>query len=577
MYKVYCDRWQLHNMTMPALKLVNPKVELEVNKAGSFDFTIYPQHPYYDMLNRLKSIVTVYQNDRLIFRGRILNTELGMYNQKKVTCEGELAFLVDSTIRPYSFQGDVPDLFEYLITEHNKQVGTEKQFKVGQVTVTDPNGYITRADSTYPTTYDCIMNKLVNSLGGYLQFRHETDGVYIDYLADFTVLNQQDIELKKNILDLTDSTKGEGIATAIIPLGAKIAEEGVDTESQKRLTIESVNEGKDYVYDQEAVDRYGWIFKVVTWNDVTVASNLLRKANEQLGQSVLLENTVEVNAVDLSGTDKTISSFSVGAYNNVVSPLHDLNRRMLVKKMTLNLTAPQNDKLTLGDTRKTLTEQDKDNSSAADEKLDDILGKVESIKEVHQGTEPPEDITDIWLDTSLTPPTFKRWNGEQWVIVNDMSDEIINLREELKAEISKTSEGIRAEVSENYYTKVEAEGLVSSVSTELEQTKNEFAFNFNQFRQDLDSLENGTNAEFEQISRYIRFVDGNIILGEAGNELTLKIQHDRISFLQSNAEVAYFSNRKLYVTDGEYTNSLTLGNLGFVPNENGSTSFMKVR
>lgn len=79
-------------MTMPELKLVNPKLELEVNKTGSFTFTIYPVHPYYDRLQKLKSIILVYQNDRPIFRGRILNTEKGFKNQKQVTCEGQLAF-----------------------------------------------------------------------------------------------------------------------------------------------------------------------------------------------------------------------------------------------------------------------------------------------------------------------------------------------------------------------------------------------------------------------------------------------------------------------------------------------------
>ena len=375
MYRVYCDDYTLHNMTMPELKLVNPQVDLEVNKAGSFTFTIYPQHPYYNRLQRLKSIILVYKNDQVIFRGRILDTEKGFKNQKQVTCEGELAFLLDSTMRPYSFTGSVEEYFSLIITEHNKQVEAAKQFKVGTVTVTDPNDYITRSDKTYPTCYDCLMSKLVNSLGGYLQFRHEEDGVYIDYLADFTVLNSQDIELKKNILDLTDTLKGEDIATAIIPLGAKIEEEGVEEENQKRLTIEDVNDGKDYVYDEEAVAAYGWIFKVVTWDDVTIATNLLRKANEELAKAILTEGTLEVKAVDLSGTNADISSFSIGAYNKVISPEHDLDELMPVMKMSLNLTAPQNDTLTLGITRKSFTEQDKENN----DKWGNIVETVETI------------------------------------------------------------------------------------------------------------------------------------------------------------------------------------------------------
>lgn len=543
MYKVFCDEWQIYNMTMPSLKLVNPKADLEVNKAGSFTFTIYPQHPYYDKLQKMKSIILIYQNDRVIFRGRILNSSKGFYNQKQVTCEGELAFFVDSTIRPYDFQGDVPEYFAFLIGEHNKQVKASKQFKVGNVTVTDPNGYITRSDSTYPTTYDCITSKLVNSLGGYIQFRHETDGVYVDYLADFTTLNSQDIELKKNILDISEDEKGEGIATAIIPLGAKIEEEGVDAEEQKRLTIESVNDGKDYVYNPEAVEKYGWIYKTVTWDDVTLPENLLRKANEELSGAILFENTIEVNAVDLSGTNKEISSFSVGSYNNVKSKQHGIERMMLVKKLSLNLNAPQNDTMTLGDTRKTFTEQDKENS----DKIGEVIEKTEIV------------ISDYLINKPV------------------INQQIQTVREELISSIEQEATDIRTEVSENYYLKDDAETLNQSVGTQLEQTKDEFNFTFNEFRQNIDDLEAGTNAEFEEIKKYIRFVDGKILLGIVGNELELQLANDRISFFQNGSEVAYFTNNRFYVKDGEFTNSLTLGNFAFIPRSNGNLSFKKVR
>ena len=594
MYKVYCDKWLLYDTNVDGLKIIDPKLDLEVNKTGSFTFTIYPSHPYYSFLKKLKSIITVYQDKEIIFRGRILNDEKGFRNEKQVTCEGELAFLLDSTQRPYEFKGDISELFTQFINNHNSQVEESKRFKVGKITVKDPNGYINRSDTTYLSTYDSVFKKLIDTHGGYLNIRHESDGIYIDYLEDFTRLNSQDIELCKNILDLKEITKGEDIVTAIIPLGAKIKEEqpeqsekptaneSIETEQtqqkeERRLTIESVNGGKDYVYDEKAVEQFGWIFKAVTWDDVTLPENLLRKGKEELSNSFWFTKSIEISAVDLSGTDSKISSFRIGTYNNVKSPLHDIETLLLVTKLSLNLANPKSDKLTLGETFKSFTEQDKDESNDFNNKFDDILGSIEDIKEVYQGNTPPSDKSLIWLDTSVVPPIFKKWNSTEWVIVNDINDEIKSLRQELKSEIEKTSEGIKLEVSENYYLKDETDSLVSSVSTKLEQTKNDFNFTFEKFNQDLEDLQNGTNAEFQKISKYIRFVDGNIILGEIGNELTLKIQHDRISFLQNNVEVAYFNNRKLYVTDGEYTNSLTLGNLGFIPNKNGSTSFRKVR
>jgi hypothetical protein len=85
-----------------------------------------------------------------------------------------------------------------------------------------------------------------------------------------------------------------------------------------------------------------------------------------------------------------------------------------------------------------------------------------------------------------------------------------------------------------------------------------------------------TREQFETIHKYIRFVDGDIILGESGNELTLRIENDRISFLDGGAEVAYFSNKQLFVLDGHFLNSLRVGSFAFLPRENGNLSLVKV-
>ena len=127
------------------------------------------------------------------------------------------------------------------------------------------------------------------------------------------------------------------------------------------------------------------------------------------------------------------------------------------------------------------------------------------------------------------------------------------------------------------YTKTdEFDSYKETVSTQFKQTSEDFTMQFNTANERIDDLSTDTNEQFQEIQKYIRFVDGNIVLGEAGNELTLKIQNDRISFLQSDLEVAYFSNNKLYVTDGEFINSLQLGKFAFLPRTNGNLSFKKV-
>ena len=527
MYRVYCDSSLLYNDQLEGYEIFNPKVELELNQIGSFDFTIYNNHPSFDSLKRLKSIIQVYQDDFLLFRGRILNDEQGWYNEKNVSCEGELAFLVDSIQRPYDFTGTPAELFTQFINNHNAQVSESQQFIVGNITVTDPNDYIVRSDSEYLNTWESIQKKLIEPLGGYLWIRHESSGVYIDYLKELNISAAQKIEFGKNLLDLKRTTKGEDIATAIIPLGAK--EEG----SESRLTIASVNEGVDYVYNQDAVDAYGWIFKTHTWDDVTEASNLMTKANAFLLEQMQMLYSIELSAADLATVDKTVESFHIGTKVQVTTAPHSINQSFLVTKLSLDLLHPAANKLTLGDSIYTMTEHAVAGQIRAENKTVDIYSNLEEK-----------------VLKSLTETEKK-----------------------LSAQISATSESITATVMSEVYLKDDVDALVSSVNTSFSQTAEDFEFRFDEVAKDIDAVAAGADAHFEEISKYIRFVDGNIILGEEGNTLTLKIENDRIAFLDAGREVAFFSNSKLYVTDGEFINSLQLGNFAFIPRTNGNLSF----
>ncbi|WP_458398046.1 hypothetical protein, partial [Anaerotignum sp.] len=178
---------------------------------------------------------------------------------------------------------------------------------------------------------------------------------------------------------------------------------------------------------------------------------------------------------------------------------------------------------------------------------------------------------------SLDPPLLKRYDPEAaaWKVVNDTTEIVYNLEQNFKSDIIQTEQNIQMMVSEGIYLKDQTDALISEVSSKLEQTASGFEMQFNQFSADLEAVATGTDAEFEEIRKYIRFVDGKILLGEVGNELELEIANDRISFLQDGAEVAYFSNRKLYVTDTEILHSLQLGSFAFMPRANGNLSFKK--
>ncbi|WCG06089.1 phage tail protein (plasmid) [Vagococcus lutrae] len=371
MYRVELDGETLYDPRLKDYDIFTPKLKLEVNKAGAFDFKVYPSHPLYNRIFKLKSIIEVYQDSTLLFRGRVLDDEMDFNKAKMVICEGELAYFNDSILRPYEFTGSVKDYLKLIINQHNSQVQAARRFTLGNVTVTDPNDYIVRSDRTYPKTWDVVESKLIKSLGGYLMVRRENGINYIDYLEDSNRKSLQKIELGKNLLDLATQSSASEVYTAILPLGAELTnEEGEETG--ERLTIESVNGGKDFIQDDEAVQKYGFIMKVGDWKDVTIASNLLRKARQELAQLVRLSLTLELTAVDLSMIDVNIDEFRVFEYVDVLSEPHGVNESLLVEKMELNLTSPANNKITIGRQQKSLTETQIE--------TDKVVGNIQVIK-----------------------------------------------------------------------------------------------------------------------------------------------------------------------------------------------------
>ena len=338
-YRVICGNYLLLDTQIESLKLVDPMLELELNKTGSFTFTIYPDHPSYDKIQKLKPIITVYQDESIVFRGRILNDEVGWYNERQVTCEGELAFLLDSVQRPFTFPASdtasaTPEAYlRFLLSNHNEQVDEEHRFKLGNVTVKDDNDYIARSDTEYSTTWDLINQGLISTHNGYLWVRHEADGNYLDYLADFSTLSNQPIKFGKNLLELKKERKGEDIATGIIPIGATLTEDVTDettgetTQVSTVVTISSLDDETtedickigDCVFSKVAQNTYGKIFKMVKWENVTEPTNLLRKAKQKLAKSILLSQSIELTAADLSAAGQDFNAFRLGRYVTTTS------------------------------------------------------------------------------------------------------------------------------------------------------------------------------------------------------------------------------------------------------------------
>lgn len=356
------------NALDPALHVLEPTLDQAVNSHGSLSFKVLPTNPEYGSIRKLMTVVTVHDGDDLIFRGRVIETTQDIDGIVSVYCEGELAFLCDSVHTPFVYGGSTAtpgDLFRRLIANHNAYTTSidnsnrEKLFTVGQVTIPARKGYTYSAD-TARSTWDLLIDGLINQLGGYLRTRHADDGTtYIDYLADYTGTAQQTVEYGKNLLSLEDGIVGGDIITVLLPYGGK--PEGVDA----RTTIESVNNGKSYIKaDEETIAKYRNIWGTQTWDEITDPGQLLLAAQSYLNAQKEALNTVSAEALDLSAVDAGMKPIYVGDYVRIISTPHGINKKLLCTAKTTDLADPASTRITIGPKTQTLTAAVKNGDAA---------------------------------------------------------------------------------------------------------------------------------------------------------------------------------------------------------------------
>ena len=405
------------------LQLIDPVVTLEMGKNGQLTFMIAPGHPHKDKVQPLKSEIIVYQDNEVIFAGRPIGGEDDFYNRGKVTCEGELAYLIDSIQRPYNFSGNGAEFLRQCLEVHNEQVEERKQFLIGNVTVPDSAAEINRSNTDCENTLKTLKSQLVERNGGYLRVRRAGGKKYLDYVNDYGGINSQVIRFGENLLDLSKHVKPTSIITALIPYGATIESEDSEAED-KRLDITSVNGGKDYIYDQAAVDTYGWIWGVQTFDDVTDPEALLAKGKAYLQEAIALPVTLDLKAVDMSLIDVDIQQLRVGYWTQVESVPHGISKRFMLSKKTIHLDNPGKDEVILGQTLPTFTASANKDQAAitdrinrvADSTVREINKKVENATQLITGGKGGYVVLDV-----MDPETGKK--TQPWrILIMDTPD-----------------------------------------------------------------------------------------------------------------------------------------------------------
>lgn len=372
MYVVYIDDICAHQPGDATAAMIEPRLEMAVGKAGSFSGRIAPTNPAYEHLLAMKSLVRVEQDGKPIFYGRIISIDKDFNKTMTITAEGELAYLLDTIQPPAEFHNiTVRGFLDHLITTHNTQVGEAKHFRVGQVTVSDPNDSLYRY-TNYETTLEAITDKLVKRLGGYLRLRYEHGARFIDYIEGFETLSNQDITFGTNLLDYSEGLNAADIATRIIPLGARLESSPI-AALDAYTTIETINEGRAYVEDPDAIETFGIITRVVTFDNVTEPANLKRKAEHYLSDVQFADLTITLSAIDLHLLDTTIDAYRLGQGIRVYSPPHGMDRMFTLENLHISLDDPASSTITLGNTSKTTI------TGRSVSQNNELLARIESL------------------------------------------------------------------------------------------------------------------------------------------------------------------------------------------------------
>lgn len=360
MYEIYCDDVCIYDdlNNQAEFRLISPELDLEDNTAGTLSFTMPVTNEGYNSLTRLKSLIKVFRNGSEIWRGRPLTENVDFYKNRKIVCEGELAFLNDTLQPQHMFENpSVRDFLSAILANHNAQVSADKRFTLGAVTVTEkmkneesqPDEYFDDVIvyTNFDTTLSCITEKLINNLKGHIIVRWDNGVRYLDYLKDYPTTSSQIIRFGENLMDFVIDYDESEFCTVVIPLGERY-EEGEVEGLEGYLDICDVNGGRNYLVNQQAYNTFGWIQRVAHFDNITDDEELLTKGQEFLTKNVFGSMVLEVSAMDLSYLDINYERFKLLDQVEVISDPHGLDKLFPLTKITLALDAPENSKYTLG-------------------------------------------------------------------------------------------------------------------------------------------------------------------------------------------------------------------------------------
>ena len=279
----------------------NPKLIKEVNSLEQFTFKIYPVHQNYSKLKIKESIIKVCQDDKIIFKGKIVKEKLNFDKSKDITCEGLLGTLADNRFNDIRYIKGIidngyimgPQIFncrlgpteknvhhgwfeEVVINYNNLFCKTIDRLNIGKVCPTVPKNSPLETSLNYRFNFmqtvgglPIDMAKIViekikdKTLLEILNFiienavymtddgnnsyplkyffpTYDENNTYLNICTEHDLINQensQEIVFGENMIDLVIEQDSSNIATAIVPVGTVSVTDSKGKESQEEVEL----------------------------------------------------------------------------------------------------------------------------------------------------------------------------------------------------------------------------------------------------------------------------------------------------------------------------------------------------
>lgn len=419
----------------------------------------------------------------------------------------------------------------------------------------------------------------------------EIDGIictpsFSSYAADITVTDDGEGNIGINSAKMTVSDDGEGNVNVDLP-GMQVLYSNGNVTFASETVVPYFMDGISYesyatdVIEQVRINHseadVGISFPTdATGNCFTISGNMILGAcavGDVAGVAASLYN--QLSSITYTPAKIRVPRTIKVRAGDIVRMYTPFNETLRTYVMRVSITASGTSIESTGD------KSYGTNAAVSSQKYTNLTGKMMSVKIDTEGLEAKN--TDLEGRMSRIAQTVQ---GLETTVL-DTTQDLNDLKGETTNQITNTIQTAKEMIQAATSTLVTSDGLedrVSEVRSEFSQTAEGFRLQFETQGGLIDKVTGDLKEKYDERTKYIRFVDGDIILGEDGNSVTLTIKNDRISFTQNGDEVAYLAAndkfRKLYIVDGEFLGNLQVGTFAFIPRTEGSNkgnlSFKKV-